>query len=33
MSKNPFRVLYFDQLTPQEKERFYSFVPETQKKG
>ena len=25
--RHPFRVLYFDQLTPQEKERFYAFVP------
>ena len=27
VSEHPFRVLYFDQLTPKEKERFYSFVP------
>ena len=28
VSEHPFQVLYFDQLTPQEKERFYSFVPQ-----
>ena len=33
VSEHPFQVLYFDQLTPQEKERFYSFVTEAQKKG
>lgn len=27
VSEHPFQVLYFDQLTPQEKERFYAFVP------
>ena len=27
VSEHPFQVLYFDQLTPQEKERFYEFVP------
>ena len=27
VSEHPFQVLYFDQLTPKEKERFYSFVP------
>ena len=26
--EHPFQVLYFDQLTPKEKERFYSFVPQ-----
>ena len=28
VSEHPFQVLYFDQLTPKEKERFYSFVPQ-----
>ncbi len=26
VSEHPFQVLDFDQLTPQEKERFYAFV-------
>ena len=28
VSEHTFQLLYFDQLTPKEKERFYSFVPQ-----